>query len=188
MRTGPHTALRVRERDGKEDTFEEETTATLTKHVVKRRVYTQSKLEARKVAEFEEDADVKGLCHFAAIVPKGGNARLPPSAAVVPKDGNARPSPVHKVAPPLYMSKARVDVCSREIPSSNVPPTGAVTSLQLHCYFPMLLDGFDFAPQFFLVCFPLPGQKVQLYVAELTAYTDRCLTRVAARQKAAAAR
>ena len=40
MLTGPHTALRVRETDGKEDKFVLETTVPLTKHVVEPRVYT----------------------------------------------------------------------------------------------------------------------------------------------------
>ena len=31
-----------------------------------------SELKALKVAEVGEDTDVEGLCHFAAIVPKGG--------------------------------------------------------------------------------------------------------------------
>ena len=94
-------------RCGKEDTFVEEATVTFTKHV-KHRVSTLSEPEAPKIAEVGEDTDVEGLCHFAAIVPK---------------DGKSRPFPIHLAAPPLYMCKARVHVCSRAIPGSNVPPT-----------------------------------------------------------------
>ena len=140
--TGPHTALRVRGVGGKQDTFVEEATVTFTKHVVERRVSTQSELEALNIAAVEGDTDVEGLCHFAAILPK---------------DGNARPFPVHEAAPPLYMSKVRVGVCLRVIAGSSVPPTMTVTSLQQHCCCPLVLDGFDFALKIALVFFPLPG-------------------------------
>ena len=95
--TGTHTALRVRGADGKDNTFVEEATVTFTKHVLEHRVSTLSELEALKIAEVGEDTDVEGLCHFAAIISK---------------DGNSRPFPVHLAAPPLYMCKARVHVCS----------------------------------------------------------------------------
>ena len=64
-------------------------------------------------------------------------------------------------APPIHVSKARVHVCSRAIPGSNVPRTMTATSLQLHCCCPLLLNlnGFDLALQIVLVCFPLPGQR-----------------------------
>ena len=57
----------------------EEATVTFTKHVVEYRMSTQSELEALKIAEVGEDPDIKGLCHFTAIVPKGGNSRPYPA-------------------------------------------------------------------------------------------------------------
>ena len=95
--TGTHTALRVRGTNGEEDTFVEEATAIFTKHVLKHRVSTLSELKALKIVEVGEDADVKALCPFAAIVPK---------------DGNSRPFPVHLAAPPIYLCKATIHVCS----------------------------------------------------------------------------
>ena len=95
--TGPRTALRVHGTGGKEDAFVEEATSTFIKHVVKYRMSTQSVLVDVKIAEVGEDADVKGICHLATIVPK---------------DGNTRPFLIHLAAPPIYMSKARVHVCS----------------------------------------------------------------------------
>ena len=73
----------------------EGTTVTCTKYVVERGVSIQSELEALKIAEVE-DTNIEGLYHFSAILPK---------------DGNARPFPVYEAAPPLCMSKTRVDVC-----------------------------------------------------------------------------
>ena len=75
----------------------EEATVTFTKDVLKHRVSTLSELEALNIAEVGEDTDVEGLCHLVAIVPK---------------DGNFRTFLVHLAAPPLYMCKARVHVCS----------------------------------------------------------------------------
>ena len=148
--TGPHTALRVRGTGGKEDAFVEEATITFTKHVVERRVSTQPELEALKVADVGEDTNVEGLSHFAAIVRN---------------DGNSRPFSVHEAAPPLYTSKARVDVCSRAIIlGSNVPPTRTVTSFQLHCCCLLLLNDVDCALHIAFVCFPLPGQRGQTFV------------------------
>ena len=72
---GPTRALRVRGTGNNEDTFVETATVTFTKHVVEPREFTQSKLEALKIAEVREDTGVEGLCHFAAIVPKDGNSR-----------------------------------------------------------------------------------------------------------------
>ena len=85
MPTGPHTALCALETGGKEDTFVAETTVIFTKHIGKCPVSTQSEL-GLNIVEVEGDKDVEGICHFAAIVPK---------------DGNARPFPVHEAAPLL---------------------------------------------------------------------------------------
>ena len=126
-------------------------------------MYTQSELEALKITEIEEDTDVEGLRHFAAIIPK---------------DGNARPFLVQQAALSLYMSKASVDVCSRAFPGSNVPPTRTVTSLQLHFCCQLLLDGFDFT-----LLSTTRTKAKRLYVAELA----RCMARAAARQRVEAA-
>ena len=148
--TGTHTKLHVRGTGGKGDMFVEEATVTFTKHV-KHRVSPLSEHQALKIAEVGEDTDVKGLCYFAAIVPK---------------DGNSRPFPIHLAAPPLYMCKARVHICSRAIPGSNVPPTSTVTSLHLHCCCPLLLNlnDFDLVLEIVLVCFRLPGQRGRTFV------------------------
>ena len=172
--TGTHTALRLRETDGKEDTFVEKATAIFTKHALKHRVSTPSELKALKIVEVGEDTDVEGLCHFAAIVPK---------------DGNSRPFPVHLAYLLLYRCKTRVHVCSWLIPSSNVPPTTAVTSLQLHCC-PLLLNpnGFGLACKSFSSAFHCQDKEAErLYVAELARYTSNWMARKAARQKAEAA-
>ena len=165
MPTGPYTALCVRETGSKKDKWVKETTVAFNKLVVERWV----SLAALNIAEVGQNTDVEDLCNFAAIAPK---------------DRNARPLPVHKAALLLYMSKVRVDVCSRAIPGSNVPPTRTITSLQLHCCCPLLLDGLDFALQIVHAYFPLPRQRPKrLYVAELAAYTDRCVARADALQR-----
>ena len=130
MHTRPHTTLRVSGTGGREGTFVEEVTVTFTKHVIERWVFTQSELEALKIAEDGEDTDVKSLCHFPAIVPLV-TGTLDPFLS----------------PPPLNTSKAKVYACSRAIPGSSLPPTRTVTSLQLHCYCPLLLNlnGLDLA-------------------------------------------
>ena len=157
MPTGPHTSLRVGGTGGKEDTLVEEAAVTFTKHVVERRVSTQSELEALKTAGIGEDTAVESVCHFAAIIQK---------------DENSRPFPVHFAAPPLFMRKARLHVCSQAIPGSNLPPPRTMTFLQLHCCCPLLLNlnGFGLTLQTVIVCVLLPGQKAErVYIAELAA-------------------